>query len=64
MKPDFTKYSGATLKTGYFYFIGLLSLSIYVILLFKIGISEKFRNMTNWEMFMEVNYFDNCIVNC
>ena len=57
VQPDFTKYSGGTLKTGYLYFLGLLTLSIFVILLFKIGVSDRFRNRTNWEMFMEVTYF-------
>ena len=55
--PDFTKYSGATLQTGYFQFLVLLFLSYHVILLCKVGVSQRFRNRSNWEMFMEVKIF-------
>ena len=55
--PDFTKYSGATLQTGYFQFLVLLFLSYHVILFCKVGVSQRFRNRSNWEMFMEVKIF-------
>ena len=51
--PTYDKYTLGTLETGYFCFIGLLCVNIFAILISKIGINPKFRQLTKFQMMQE-----------